>query len=264
MNEFSTTFNSGVATAWQTAAYYLPRIALFFAILLIGWFIARALARVFDRVLERVGFDRLVERGGVKQALAHTRYDASDLLSKVLFYALFLFVLQLAFGVFGPNPVSDLLTEVIMFLPNVLVAVVIVVVATAIAKGVKDIVGALMAGLSYGRTVSSIASALIVVVGVFAALSQLQIAPAIVNGLFYAMLAIVAGSAIVAVGGSGIKPLRAEWERVLGRLHDEVPTMQQVETRRDAVSTGAAFDSTRDGMGGNRGTPGTPPPAPRH
>lgn len=227
MNELNATFASGLGTAWQTAAYYVPRMAMFLAILLIGYFVAKMLARVFDRVLERVGFDRLVERGGVRKALARTRYDASDLISKILFYTLFLFVLQLAFGVFGANPVSTLLTDVILFLPNVLVAIVIVVVATAIAKGVNDIVGSLMAGLSYGRSIANIASALIVVVGAFAALSQLQIAPAIVNGLFYAMLAIVAGSAIVAIGGSGIQPLRAEWERALGRLHDEAPRVRE-------------------------------------
>ena len=258
MNEFNTTLSSGLATAWQTVGYYLPRVAMFLAILLVGYFVARALSRVFDRVLERVGFDRLVERGGVKRALERTRYDASDLLSKVLFYALFLFVLQLAFGVFGPNPVSDLLTDVIMFLPNVLVAIVITVVATAIAKGVKDIVGSMMAGLSYGRTIANIASALIVVVGVFAALSQLQIAPAIVNGLFYAMLAIVAGSAIVAIGGSGILPLRAEWERALGRLHEEAPRLREQAGRMDAPMP-TTSTTTTDGYG----TPGAPGSMPR-
>jgi MFS family permease len=222
-DDFNATLRDGASAAWQTVGYYLPRVAIFLAILVIGYFLARALARIFDRVLERVHFDALVERGGIKQVLARTRYDASDLLSKVLFYALFLFVLQLAFGVFGPNPASDPLSEVILFLPNVLVAVVIVVVASAIAKGVKDIVGSLMSGLSYGGAVSTTASAMIVLVGVFAALSQLQIAPAIVNGLFYAMLAIVAGSAIIAIGGSGIQPLRAEWERALSHVHERAP-----------------------------------------
>lgn len=257
MNEFNTSLSTGLSTAWQTVGYYAPRVAMFLAILLIGYFIARMLARVFDRVLERVGFDRLVERGGVKRALAQTRYDASDLLSKVLFYALFLFVLQLAFGVFGPNPVSTLLTEVIMFLPNVLVAIVITVVATAIAKGVKDIVGSMTAGLSYGRTLANVASALIVVVGIFAALSQLQIAPAIVNGLFYAMLAIVAGSAIVAIGGSGILPLRAEWERALGRLHEEAPRLR--EQTLSPQSPYAERTTAEDGYGRpTRGPDGLP------
>ena len=53
----------------------------------------------------------------------------------------------------------------------------------------------------------------IVVLGVFAALNQLEIAPEIVNGLFYAILAIIVGSAVVAVGGGCIQTMRRYWER---------------------------------------------------
>ena len=55
------------------------------------------------------------------------------MISKIVFYALFLIVLVLAFGVFGPNPVSDLLEGVIAYLPKVIAAIIIIVVAAAIA-----------------------------------------------------------------------------------------------------------------------------------
>jgi hypothetical protein len=61
----------------------------------------------------------------------------------------------------------------------------------------------------------------ILVVGVFAALNQLEIAPEIVNGLFYAILAIIVGSAIVAVGGGGIQTMRRYWERVSTGLEEK-------------------------------------------
>jgi hypothetical protein len=61
---------------------------------------------------------------------------------------------------------------------------------------------------------------------VFAALNQLQIAPAIVNATFYAVLAIIAGSAIVAIGGGGVQPMRARWERTLQRYDQEKPCLQ--------------------------------------
>ncbi len=56
--------------------------------------------------------------------------------------------------------------------------------------------------------VIAIAGAAILTVGVFAALNQLQVAPAIVTGLFYAILAIVVGSAVIAIGGGGVKPMQ--------------------------------------------------------
>lgn len=217
----------GVEQAWTGFMTFMPKLLLAVIILVVGYFIAKLLAGLLDKLLERVGFDRLVERGGIKRALAKTKYDASDLLSKLVFYTIFLFVLEFAFGIFGPNPISAMLTAVIAFLPNLFAAVVIVIVASAIAAAVKDILQATMAGLTYGRTVANIAAIAILATGIFAALNQINIAPAIVNGLFYAMLAIVAGSAIVAIGGGGIVPMRSQWEKALGRMEREAPQLKQ-------------------------------------
>jgi hypothetical protein len=219
--------SGGIETAWTNLVAFLPRLLLAIGILVIGYLIAKLLCRLLNGVLERLGFDRLVERGGVKRVLSRTKYDASDLLSQLLFYGVMLFVLQFAFGTFGPNPISDMLTRVIAFLPNLFVAVVIIVVAAAIASAVKDILQATLGGLAYGRVVATLAALAIVATGIFAALNQIKIAPAIVNGLFYALLAIVAGSAIVAIGGGGIAPMRAQWEKMLGRMEREAPRLRE-------------------------------------
>ena len=220
-------FGQGVEDAWSGIASFIPKLLGFLVILAIGYFVVKAIAKALDMVLERVGFDKAVERGGIKHALAKSKYDASDLLSKVVFYGLFLLVLQMAFGVFGANPVSDLISSVIAYLPKVFVAVVIVVVASAIAAAVKELVGNALGGLSYGKTLATAASVAILVIGAFAALNQLQIAPAIVNGLFYGILAVVVGSAIIAIGGSGIQPMRGRWEQALQKYDAEKPNLQR-------------------------------------
>jgi hypothetical protein len=214
-------FRAGLGEAWATIATFVPKLVAFLLILLVGWFIAKAIARILDRILERIGFDRWVERGGVKKALERSRYDASDLLSKILYYVIVLFVLQLAFGVFGPNPISDLIAGVIAYLPKVFAAIVILVVGSAIAAAVKEIVEASLGGLDYGRILAIGASTAILVLAIFAALDQLEIAPAIVQGLFYAILAIVVGSAVVAIGGGGIPTMRRYWERTANRAEEE-------------------------------------------
>jgi hypothetical protein len=88
-------------------AAFVPKFAVFLLILIAGHLIARAIAKILSKVLTRVGFDRLVERGGVKRAPGRSSYDASGVLAKVVFYAIMLFVLSAAFGVFGSNPISD-------------------------------------------------------------------------------------------------------------------------------------------------------------
>lgn len=214
-------------TTWTNIISFVPKLGGFLIILLIGYFVAKVVAKILDRVLERVGFDHVVERGGIRRALARSRYDASSLLSKLLFYALMLFVLQLAFGLFGPNPISNIIFAIIAFLPKIFVAVVIVVLAAAIAAAVREIIDSALGGLSYGRMLANLAAGAILTVAVFAALNQVEIAPEIVNGLFYAMLAVITGSAIVAIGGGGIMPMRRKWEQYLSRMEDEAPRIRQ-------------------------------------
>jgi hypothetical protein len=249
-------FGSGVEDAWSSVATFVPQFLAFLVILVIGYFVAKAIAKILDKVLERVGFDALVERGGIKAALERSQYDASDLLSKVVFYALMLIVLQMAFGIFGTNPVSDLLEGVIAYLPKVFAAILIVVIASAIAAAVRELLAATFGALPYGRTLANAAGIAIVTVGVFAALNQLQIAPAIVNGLFYAVLAVVAGSAIVAIGGGGIAPMQQRWMQALQRYDAEKPRVQmEMQSARQRVEDRAATrsaqvaDAAPDGVG---------------
>ena len=92
--------SGGLEAAWANFITFLPRLLIAIGILVAGYFVAKLIERVLNAVLERIGFDRLVERGGIKRALARSRYDASDLLSRLVFYAVLLLVLQFAFGVF--------------------------------------------------------------------------------------------------------------------------------------------------------------------
>jgi hypothetical protein len=245
-------FREGLGDAWAAVATFLPKLVAFIAILIIGYLVAKLIERVLDKVLERVGFDRWVERGGVKRALDQSKFDASSILAKVVFWAAMLFVLQVAFSVFGPNAISELIQSAIAYLPNIFVAIVIIVIASALAAGVKDIVQASIGGLSYGRALAVGASAAILVIGIFAALNQLKIAPAIVNGLFYALLAIIVGSAVVAIGGGGIPTMRRYWERGANRADAE---SENVRRYRDSQQAAAPATTPTTPVPGTTTTP---------
>jgi hypothetical protein len=220
-------FQAGISDAWANVITFVPKLAAALVIILVGYLLARVVASVLNKVLERVGFDRAVERGGVKQALARSKYDPSDIIAKLAFWLIFLVTLQIAFGVFGPNPISDLLQGLIAYLPNVLVAIVIVVVAAAIAKAVTDLGSNLLSSVSGGQVMAKGAGIAVLVFGAFAALDQLQIAPRIVTGLWYAILAIVVGSAVVAIGGGGIKTMQRYWERATTTAEQRAPELKQ-------------------------------------
>ena len=63
-------FQGGVTSAWSNVITFVPKLAAALLIILVGYLLAKVVASVLDKVLERVGFDRAVERGGIKQALA--------------------------------------------------------------------------------------------------------------------------------------------------------------------------------------------------
>lgn len=216
-------FGQGISNAWSTIATFVPKLLAFLVILFIGWLIAKVLAKVVDKVLERVGFDRVVERGGIDRMMSKSKYDASDIIAKLVYYAVLLIALQMAFGVFGDNPVSEMLTGIVAFLPKAVVAIVIVVVAGAVARAVRDLVTGALGGLSYGNLMGTLASVFIWGLGIIAALNQIGVATTVTMPVLITVLATIAGIAIVGVGGGLIRPMQQRWEGWLGRAERELP-----------------------------------------
>ncbi|MBM2622388.1 hypothetical protein JIG36_43490 [Actinoplanes sp. LDG1-06] len=209
----------GLSDMWRSVLLFVPTALAFVAVLLIGWLVARLLRTAVTKGLHKAGLDRVVERGAA--ARAFTRVSPGVLAGKLTFYGVLLFALQLAFGLWGPNPVSDLLTRLIAWLPRLFVAIVLVVVAAAIARAVQDLIAGALGGLPYGRLAARIASVVIVALGVIAALDQVGIATAITQPVLIAVLATVAGVLIVGVGGGLVRPMQRRWETWLDRAAAE-------------------------------------------
>jgi hypothetical protein len=222
-----TDIGAALTDMWRSVLLFVPKALAFIAILVIGYFIAKFVRKLVDRVLERVGFDRAVERSGLGRTMARARYDASDILARLVYYAVLLFTLQLAFGVWGPNPISDLISAVISWLPRAFVAILIVVVAAAIAAAVRDLITGALGGLSYGRLIANVVSIFIIALGVIAALNQVGIATTVTTPVLVAVLATIAGILIVGVGGGLVRPMQQRWERWLERMATESAVIRE-------------------------------------
>ncbi|MFI7632720.1 hypothetical protein [Nonomuraea sp. NPDC049400] len=213
----------GLSDAWRAIATFVPRLIAMLVILFIGYLVAKALEKIVNKILERVGFDRAVERSGVQRWLERSKYDASSLLAKIVFYAILLVTLQLAFSVYGPNPISSMLNGVVAWLPMALVAIVIIVVAGAVAKAVRDIVEGMLGGLSYGRWLATAAAVFIWALGIIAALNQIGVATTVTTPVLVTVLATLGAIAAIGFGGGLVRPMQQRWERWLGRIEQEAP-----------------------------------------
>ena len=250
--------SEGLAALWVSLLTFVPKLIAFLLILIIGLIVAKVIAKAIEKLLEKAGFDRAVERGGVKRALARSKFDASDIVAKLVYYTLVLFVLQFAFGVFGPNPISDLIASVIAFLPGLIVAIIIVIVAAAIAAAVKTLIEGTLGGLSYGKALANIASVFILGLGIIAALEQVGVATAITTPILVAVLATVAGVIIVGVGGGLIKPMQHRWEGYLAKAEDEAPKIKAEAASAPSAETQVRAAAAR----AQATTTTTPSPAP--
>lgn len=228
-------FGAGISSAWSSIATFVPKLLAFLVILFIGWLIAKAVSKIVGKVLDRVGFDRVAERGGIKRMMAGSKYEASDIVAKLIYYAILLIVLQIALSAFGPNPVSTLLADIVAWLPKAAVAIIIVVIAGAVARAVKDLVSNALGGLSYGAMLGTIASVFIWGIGGIAALNQIGVATAVTTPILITVLATVGGIAIIGVGGGLMRPMQQRWERWLNRAESEFP---QAKAAADAYQRG--------------------------
>jgi hypothetical protein len=211
----------------RTVALFVPKLLAFIAILAIGWLIGRLLLRVVDRGLNRIGLDRAIERAGIQPALASANLTGSQIAARIVYYATLLLTLQIAFSVWGPNPVSALITGIMAWLPRAVVAIVIVVVAMAIARAVHTIVGTALGGLSYGRILARICSYAIIGLGTIAALNQIGVATTVTTPVLVTVLATIGGILVVGLGGGLIRPMQARWERWLSRAEQESQAIGQ-------------------------------------
>jgi hypothetical protein len=253
-------YESGFEEAFQDVIQLLPKIGYFLLILIIGIFLAKAIEKILTKVLQKVGFDRMVERGGVKKALSKSKYDAAEILSKIVYYFIFLLVLSAAFGVFGAdNPVSQFLAEIVAFLPSLFVAVLAIIIAAAIAAAVKDLLSNMLGGLSYGNVLANAASLFILALGVFFALGELGIAPLIVGGIFYALLALVVIPPIIAFGVGGIDPareaIRKAQEKGKEKQQEVKQQVQSAESSEEGSMRTTPVRRTRTGTTGASATP---------
>jgi hypothetical protein len=262
----SVNFSTGLSNAFSEVATFIPKLIVFLIVLIVGYFIARALEKVVSRILIRVGFDRLAERGGIKTVLAHSKYDAAGILAKIVFYAIMLFVLDVAFGVFGSNPISGFLHGVIAYLPLVFIAVVIIVITAAIAAAVKRMIENSLSGMPYATVLGNLAWGFILALGIIAAVNQLHIAQNVLNAVLYAALAALAGIAIVAVGGGGIKTMSQRWEAAAARYDAEmlrITALRSAPSLTDQPSQAKAADPGHSPSGATGTRPASAEPHPQ-
>jgi Mechanosensitive ion channel, conserved TM helix len=184
---------------------FIPRLLGFLVILIVGFFIARAVKALVTTLLRKAKLDHALHSGQSGQYVSKISPQASPaaLIGGVVFWLIFLFVLTAAIGALKIPSVTAFMNQVLNYLPNVIAAVIIFVIAGAIAAAVGGAVAKLMGDTPTGKVVGTAVPVLIMGIAVFMILNQLRIAPAIVQITYIALLGSVALGSALAFGLGG-------------------------------------------------------------
>lgn len=192
---------------------FLPRLVGALIWLLIGYIVARILKAALTRGLRAIKFDRLAQRAGVEQAIEAMgpKLDAAGLLAGIVYWYVFLYFVVLAVSSLGITTITTFVNGILLYLPNVFVAILIVMVGALAATLGADLVkgAASGAGLATATFLSTVVRYAILTFAVFAALTQLQIAPALIYILFAAIMGALAIAGGLAFGLGGVDSARS-------------------------------------------------------
>src|SRR5215212_1522382 len=187
--------------ALSTFLSYLPQLVGAIIILIIGYIVAKVLQALVGRVLQGIGFDGWMERGGIKQFFdrAETNQTPHSILGKLVFWFVFIIALTMAADALGIPQVSAILGQLIAYIPSIIAAILILILAALLANFLSGIVrGATGSGL-----LASVAQYAIIVYAVFAAITELGIAVELTAPTFLIVLGGVALAAALAFGIGG-------------------------------------------------------------
>jgi Conserved TM helix len=205
---------------------FLPRLIGFLIILLIGYLVAKALQKVVSLALEKAGTDRALREGSSGQVVDRVAPDISpsELIGKVVFWFVFLGALSIAISSLGITALNDFLADVFAYLPNIVAAILIFVVASAVAGLLARVITGAMGDSPSGKVVATAVPALIMAIAVFMILNQLQIATAIVTITYAAVMGALALGMALAFGLGG--------RDVASRLLEDAYRKGQAERQR--------------------------------
>jgi hypothetical protein len=216
---------------------FLPSLAFAIFAVFAGWILAKAARFAVVKSLRAINFNVLTDRAGLDEFLKQggIKSDTTDVFGVLVYWIVILAALVIAFNALGLNYITDLLRQVLMFVPRLLVALVILAFGSYFAR---FIAGAVMAycrnvGIQDGDLLGRLAQYAIVAFVVLIALEQMQIGGDIVRYSFLILLAGTVFALALAFGLGGQSWAAQMLERWWPRgTSDERPRLEDVPRRR--------------------------------
>lgn len=192
--------------SWAAVAAFVPQFLIAVLVLLFGWIVAVFIGHLVEQVIRALKVDSLLEKLEVEKALERggVKLNSGAFIGALVKWFLIIVFLLAAVNILGLSQVSDFLRQVLLYIPNVVVAAVILVIALKLAEVVERAARTSVeaAGLR-GAVVGVMARWAIWIFAVVAALLQLGVATILIQTLMTGLVAMLAIAFGLAFGLGG-------------------------------------------------------------
>ena len=172
---------------------FLPNFLIALVIFIIGWFIALGVGKLTAEILARIGFNKLFEKDGWKEAMekADVKVNAANFVGAIVKWILVIVTLSISVSILGFSEFNVFLNSVMFWLPNLIIATAIFVVGVLIADMAEKLIKVWVKkmGISYADFIGTVTKWAIYIFSGMAILIQLGIAEALINTLLTGLVA---------------------------------------------------------------------------
>ena len=218
----------------------IPALLGALIIVFAGYLLAKVLERLVERFFRRIGLNRMLERGGVMQAVERSgaHLNPARVISNLVFWLVMFAVILVAATALGLESLASVFGELVSYIPSVIAAIVIILVGIVLGQFVGGLIAASAGALHGGRALARVGSGGVIVLAVFMALQELGIATDIVTTAFAILFGAIA-LAIALAFGLGNRELAGEitreWYGRYKRERDEALEREAAEEDEEEI-----------------------------
>ncbi|MCL5411877.1 MAG: hypothetical protein M1150_04070 [Patescibacteria group bacterium] len=207
ISDWGDAINRAINNTANTTVAYIPNLIAAIIIFVVGWFVAIILAGLARRILDAVSFNRAADRAEMDKFLnnAGIKLSPSESIAALVKWFVILVSFVAAINVLGLPAVSSVLNSILLYIPQVIAAILILAIGVIVAGFIAELVrGALAsANVTGSNVIAGVSRWAIIIFAILAALNELNIARDIVNILFLGVVATLALGIGLAIGLGG-------------------------------------------------------------
>ncbi|MFH1541094.1 MAG: hypothetical protein ABID79_04480 [Elusimicrobiota bacterium] len=211
--DWNIVFVEPIRVMLEKFAKFVPAFVGFLVVIVVGWLVAAAVKKLIIRALVllkldvlsgKIKFSEMLEKSGIK-------YTLSEIIGVAIYWIIIFITLTTAINTLGLTSISLITDRIILFIPNIIIAIFVFVLGLFLSLFLSSIVVTMSvnAGVSYAKLLGKIASATVIVFSTMIALEQLNIAASIINAVITIVFASI-GLAFAIAFGLGSKDVVAK------------------------------------------------------